>query len=390
MHEVGHTLGLMHNFRASTLYGEEQLEDPAFTREHGIAASVMDYNPVNLGLRGRPQGAFTMTRTGPYDRWALEYAYRVFPPGEEAAGLAALAGRAGEPGLTFSSDVEAGAEDLTGVDPEVNRRDLGRDALAFARRRFSISREMWQHLADQRVPGGESEVVLRRGFERAFNGTSQATRLAVKHLGGVSHVRDRAGGRDPFAPVPAARQRQALALLEEQVLAPQAFRFPAALLNRLTLSPLTSTSPDPAYRLYENVVGLHRMLLSHVLGAGVADRLVEMESRAPAGEAFPLGELYQRLLDGIWSELRTGQDIPLLRRALQRRHLELVSQLALRPPPGAPEEVRPLARATLRTLAGWLQRSTGARRSPEARSHLEDSLAQATRTLDAAVELPAN
>ena len=80
MHEVGHTLGLTHNFRASTVYTSAQLADPEFTRNNGIAGSVMEYNPVNIALAGQRQGAYQMQKLGPYDYWAIEYGYREIPP----------------------------------------------------------------------------------------------------------------------------------------------------------------------------------------------------------------------------------------------------------------------------------------------------------------------
>ena len=79
MHEVGHTLGLTHNFRASTIYTRAQLDDPEFTRTHGIAGSVMEYNAINLALQGEPQGEYVMPTLGPYDYWAIEYAYKEIP-----------------------------------------------------------------------------------------------------------------------------------------------------------------------------------------------------------------------------------------------------------------------------------------------------------------------
>jgi Met-zincin len=200
-------------------------------------------------------------------------------------------------------------------------------------------------------------------------------------------VRDHAGGRPPFALVPAARQRQALALLESEVLSPDAFKFSPALLNRLTVDPLVWRSADPAYRLYNNAVGLQNALLAHLLGPAVAERLVEMEARAPAGQSFPLGELYNRLLASVWSELRSGAPILPLRRALQREHLDLLERMALRPPPRVPEDVRSLARANLRTLVTWLRSARPARLSPEARAHIDDSLAQANRALAASLQL---
>src|SRR4029077_507327 len=61
MHEVGHTLGLTHNFRASTVFPEAQLADRDFTAEHGIAGSVMEYNAVNIALKGERQGEYHMS-----------------------------------------------------------------------------------------------------------------------------------------------------------------------------------------------------------------------------------------------------------------------------------------------------------------------------------------
>jgi hypothetical protein len=386
MHEVGHTLGLTHNFRASTAYRQEQLDDPEFTRTHGIAGSVMDYNPINLGLHNRPHGDYAMSRPGPYDEWALEYAYRPFAPDQETAALARLAARGGEPSLAYSNDTEAGEDDLLGIDPEVNRRDLGSDQLAFARRRFALSRELWQHLAEKHVSDGDSEEVVRRAFERAFGGVSQAARLSAKHVGGVIHLRDHAGGRAPFAPVAAGRQRQALALLETEVLSPDAFRFPPRLLNRLAVNGLMWNSPDPTYRLHDNVVALQRGVLAHLLGAGVAGRLVEMESRVPAPEAFHLAELYDRLQVSVWKELETGGDISPLRRSLQRLHLDLLVRLALRSSADVPEDARSLARANLRALAALLHRARRQRLGPEARAHLDDSQALVERALNAPLQ----
>ena len=76
MHEVGHTLGLKHNFKSSTAYTRAQLQDKAFTEKNGISGSVMDYNAYNIALAGERQGSFNNTTIGPYDYWAIEYAYK--------------------------------------------------------------------------------------------------------------------------------------------------------------------------------------------------------------------------------------------------------------------------------------------------------------------------
>jgi hypothetical protein len=81
-HEVGHTLGLKHNFKASTVVTRAQLQDKGFTEAKGISGSVMDYNAYNLAARGEKQGALNNTTLGPYDYWAIEYAYRQSLPAD--------------------------------------------------------------------------------------------------------------------------------------------------------------------------------------------------------------------------------------------------------------------------------------------------------------------
>ena len=84
MHEVGHALGLRHNFRGSTGVKLEQLRDAAFTRQNGISDSVMDYNGLNLPLENEAVADYNQTTLGDYDYWAIEYAYREIPPENEA------------------------------------------------------------------------------------------------------------------------------------------------------------------------------------------------------------------------------------------------------------------------------------------------------------------
>ncbi len=92
MHEVGHTLGLRHNFKGSTMLPNSQLHDTKITREKGLVGSVMDYSPVNLARKGVKQGDFFSTTLGPYDYWAIEYAYKPLS-GDEATELKKIASR---------------------------------------------------------------------------------------------------------------------------------------------------------------------------------------------------------------------------------------------------------------------------------------------------------
>ncbi|HEY5800326.1 MAG TPA: zinc-dependent metalloprotease, partial [Burkholderiaceae bacterium] len=130
-HEIGHTLGLRHNFRSSTIHTLAQLQDTGYTQKNGLAGSVMDYTPFNLAIKGEKQGEYVQSALGPYDYWAIEYAYKPIAPEQESAELARIAGRSSEPLLAYGTDEDAGGNIS---DPDVNVFDLGSDPLAYVQK----------------------------------------------------------------------------------------------------------------------------------------------------------------------------------------------------------------------------------------------------------------
>jgi hypothetical protein len=129
MHEVGHTLGLRHNFRSSRVYTDQQLSDPDFTRVNGLTGSVMEYAPINLASPGERGGIPFQLTLGPYDYWAIEYAYKPVHHDHEKAELERIAARSAEPQLAYGTD----EDNFLGIDPESLHFDLGDDVLAFAK-----------------------------------------------------------------------------------------------------------------------------------------------------------------------------------------------------------------------------------------------------------------
>ncbi len=223
MHEVGHTLGLRHNFRASTVYPLAKISDPAWSREQGISGSVMDYPPINIAVKGEAQGAYFDPTIGPYDYWAIEYAYRPLPKETEADELAQIAARgATDPLLAFSSDEES----IAGLDPDASQFDLGADPLLYLHKRILISQELWQRLQTRQLKPGESYDVLRRTFDSGFRQYARSAALTAKYVGGVHYVRDFAGTSHlPLTPVPPAKQRAALNLIATEVFSVDSFQF---------------------------------------------------------------------------------------------------------------------------------------------------------------------
>jgi hypothetical protein len=377
MHEVGHTLGLRHNFRASAVYSLKQIEDPSFSRVNGIVTSVMDYTPFNISPNGEVQGEYVMSTLGPYDYWAIEYAYREMDAASEPAQLAKMAARSVEPQLAFATDEDAGVGKLfIGIDPEVNRFDLGSDPLEYYKRRMKLSRELWDRLQNLKLAPGESYERLTRSFVSGFLQVARIAPLAAKYVGGVTTHRDRAGtGRALFEPTPAARQREALALIASDFFQADSFRFRPEFLGRLAIDQFARPA-NPDLSLSATVFGVQKALLGEMLSDPVAARLLDAPEKAPdASKVLRLSELYDTLQASIWSELKSGREISSMRRNLQREHLRIMTATLLHPAPTTPADARSLMRMNAHALAGELRAAQSKPGfSKESRAHIAESL----------------
>ena len=382
MHEVGHTLGLRHNFRASTVYTEAQLADAEFTAQNGISGSVMEYNPWNLAIKGEKQGEYQMSTLGPYDYWAIEYAYRDIPAENEAVELETIAARSNEPWLAYSTD-----EDVAyfAIDPAVNTLDLGSDPLAYAKKRLALVRELWQRTESIELKPGDSYSVLRRNFTRGLNEAGQGALYASKYIGGLTTLRDRAGsGRQPLMPVDAKKQRAALDMLAREVLSADSFNFSPAFLRRMTVSTfdiedaqeLGRAAPPLDLSIDQQVLGLQRGVLDTLMSAGIAQRLLNNAAKVDnPSEALKLSDLYATLHNAVFSELRSGKDITLFRRNLQREYVALVANALVRPSGTMPADARALMRLDAARLRGELRTASTRALSPEARAHVAEMAA---------------
>ena len=372
MHEVGHTLGLRHNFRASRVYTDAQLSDLEFTRAHGTAGSVMDYAAVNLARTGERAGTPFQRVLGPYDYWAIEYAYKPLPPAGEAAGLQQIAARSNEPLLAYGSDEDA----AYGIDPETLLWDLGSDAVSFAARRLDIARDLFKRQETRTLPADSDYSVLRRSLTYALGDVSLAVNALTRQIGGVRTLRDFPGsGRDPLEPVPAAAQRRALDLISGAVLSVHGLSVTPELQRRLApdfLDRADIPGLPTVYDVPQRLLDLQRLVLNLLMSDAVAARLLDNVGKlsAPA-QAFTLAELYSRLTNDIWSELAAGGSISGPRRELQREHALRLAVGVWRPGSAMRADARGLMRQQAQKL---LARIEAAKRS---HPHGADALTQA-------------
>src|SRR5437764_10385759 len=275
-----------------------------------------------------------MRGMGPHDYWAIQYAYKPLPPEREKEDLAKIAARSTEPQLAFGNDLDAGfGGSAEGMDPQVNRRDLGSDPLEYSERRLKLSRELWDRLQTRELKAGESYELLRRNFLLGLTQLGNASNIASKYVGGVVYVRDHAGsGREPFTPIPAERQREALRQIADGLLSIDSFRLRPEFVRRMTINQFDRFRDDagtsainPDISLTGRLLSVQRTVLDQLMSDGVATRIEEgayRESRS--GRSFRLSELYDTVQNAIWSELKSGRDISVFRRNLQREHLKRI------------------------------------------------------------------
>ena len=388
-HEVGHTIGMRHNFRASTIYTQAQISDPAFTRANGLTGSVMDYNAFNIALDKEQQGEYVMSTLGPYDYWAVEYAYKELPAASERDDLAKIAGRSNEPLLAYGTDEELFG-DLDGMDPMVNQRDVGGDPLEFAQRRIQLTRELFDRLQTRTLASGESFDVLTRNFGGGMRQLSVAYEMAAKYVGGVVYLRDQAGSnRAPLTPVAADKQRAALKLISSSLFAANGFNLKPEFVSRLTDSTLDRGYTPPIDRSLDvTLLALQTQTLDRLMSLRVAERIQNARTKLAAPEsALTLDEVYATITQSIWGDGPVLTDSTPARRALQREHARRLAAAITKPGIGAAAgDARALHRLTAKTLLARAQAAkSNTRLSAQTRAHL-DEIAD---TLDAALKAQA-
>jgi len=406
MHEVGHTLGLRHNFKGSTLLTLEQTSDPEKTRETGLAASVMDYLPANFVLKDEKQGDYFTSTLGPYDYWAIEYGYKPLE-GDTAGELSELkkiASRCAEPGLDYATDEDSGPDD---PDPLSSKYDLGKDPLQYVKRQVKLIDQLWPGLVDRMTDEGEGYERVRRAFNILLGYHTEAMYLAGRFIGGVYVHRDHKGdpnARPPCVIVEAKRQREALSLLEREVFAPDSYEFPPELYNHLAPSRWSHwgvSSPSRVdYPVHELILGWQDRVLGRLMSSTALFRLVDSELKVPAEkDAFTAAELIEGLTAAIYAETEKIRDgkytnrkpaISSLRRALQRRHVERLSDLAMGNTP-APEDCQTLAYAELEALEARIKEVLARRAQLDTytRAHLQETAVRIRKVLDARLQLAA-
>ncbi|WP_423598193.1 zinc-dependent metalloprotease [Roseateles sp. MS654] len=379
MHEVGHTLGLKHNFKASTQVTQAQLKDKAWTDANGLSASVMDYNAYNIPLQGEAPTTYNNTTLGAYDYWAIEYAYKQVPKEQEEAELRRIASQNLQPGHAYADDTDAGGfGPFDGMDPTANRFDLGDDPMAYFRKRLKLTQELWTRVQNRTPESTDDPLRQRRQLANGFAQLARASDLVGKYVGGMYTHRDVPGASvAAMKPVDPAKQREALRFLAQGIFSADSFRFKPEFMTSITTDYVEFMRAG-FVNIPAAVSRVQLGALDRLLQAQTAIRLMELPNYVPASQRkglISINEVYGTLQSSIWSELKTGAEIDPLRRNLQREYLRRLQANLTKG--GAASGQFADAYAVLRYHAVQLQgelRAAQGKGSIETRAHVAESL----------------
>lgn len=280
LHEMGHTLGLNHNMKASQMLSPAQLNNKELTRKIGLTASVMDYPAVNVALDKSKQGDYFTTRPGPYDLWAIQFGYSSWngTEKEENERLLRLLSNSSDSLLIFGNDADDMRGIGRGIDPRININDMSSDALTFANDRMILANRLINGLKLRYTKEGESYHELKQAFNIAQGEYFNQLSVVSRYVGGV-YV-DRAfvgqkGATKPLIPVSLAEQKRAMAILTNFAFSKDAFKtqhdLAAYLQTQRRGFNFFGNNEDP--KIHEKILNNQESLLMHLLNNTTLKRM---------------------------------------------------------------------------------------------------------------------
>ena len=380
LHEVGHTLGLNHNMRASQLHQPAQAYDPEVTQ--GIlAGSVMDYPAINFTPAGQPSGDFYTEKPGPYDDWVIDYGYSPALADEaaEAARLEAILARSTEPALAFGNDADDMRAPGRHIDPRVNIFDMSGDAVAYAEDRFALVRDTAPKLLGKLLGPGRSHNDLLLGTNVLMVEWTRQANVVSRYIGGVQVERTlvgQPGYTQPFTPVAEAQQRAAMLALTNNLFAPDAMAHMQPLYAYLQRQrrgfAMFGNNEDP--QLHDMLLSAQQGVLDHVLHKNVLKRISDT---ALYGNTYTLEAVMADLSDAVFSADRKAS-VNSFRRNLQVEYVDrLIAVAGLEKSSAYDHLAQAAALYELKRIHGWSKSSRGDQATKVHRAYLRDRLDRA-------------
>lgn len=321
MHEVGHTLGLNHNMKASQLFSRAQLNDADFIRGKCLTASVMDYAALNITKDRSKQGQYDDVAVGPYDIWAVKLGYQPFANENERL---ALLNESTKPEHIFGNDADDMRSPGKAIDPRVNVSDQSNEQIEWSIDRMELSDNLLLNAKTNFLKEGDFYEELKRVYFILTGQKSSAANTISRFIGGV--YIDRAavgqnGATQPYTPVSLEDQKKAMNALKKYVFAADAFDAPNELYNYLASQRrgFNFRSPEDP-KIHNQVLGYQKRVLSHLLHYNTLQRITDSELY---GNTYKLASMMTDLNNAIFKTDIYGS-VNSFRQNLQLEYTEML------------------------------------------------------------------
>ncbi len=380
MHETGHNLGLQHNFIGSMAYSARDLQDKNFTSHNGTTSTVMEYAALNLWPRGTSQGYYFPRGLGPYDYYAIEYAYGLIPEvptiAAELPWLQRLASKWSDPRYRYASDEDVSWNDGHAADPRIEQGDLTDDPLAWCGVQAAMFHRELGSLNRFFPQSGSAYEDERNAFTWIYRRMTGCAGEAAHFIGGQYLSRAHRGdprAAAPIIPVPLATQRRAFDWLNRFVFSDSAFAVPPGVLNKLGYSewagygyvswnnygnlPAWAYDPPAQHDVpIVDIVGRTQTGVINYLFLPAVLRRIDQNPLEAMKTTLSMPDLFNWMNASIFGELvSSSKNISLFRRNLQLAYTTKLVALATHAPAGTPGDAQALARTSLRKIHGQLQ-----------------------------------
>ncbi len=327
MHEMGHTMGLMHNMKASQLWNPTQAHNTELTRKHGLIASVMEYPAVNLANDKAKQGDYFTTRPGPYDLWAITYGYSqgLDDAAAEEKRLTEILNKSTDSTLIFGNDADDMRSPGKGIDPRVNVNDFSNDAIGYSIDRIKLVNKMLPTLPARYTAIGKSNQELKQAFGISLSEIMNAANTMSRYVGGV-YVDRNMQGKQAFTPVSLADQKRAMNALSQYIFNPKAFDAANGLYQNLQSQRrgfnFFGAPDDP--KIHDRVLMIQGNVLAHLLASTTLERITDSRLY---GNKYSVVDMMTDLTNACFKEDLAGA-VNTFRQNLQIDYVQSLAQIA--------------------------------------------------------------
>ncbi|MGF1670617.1 MAG: zinc-dependent metalloprotease [Balneolaceae bacterium] len=374
-HEVGHTLGLPHNWGSSYAYPVDSLRSPTFTDNHGTAPSIMDYARFNYIAQPGDGVTNFLPRVGEYDKWAVKWGYTWFgdTPVEEQEKILHewTVERADDPRFFY------GRQTGSRIDPRSQNEDLGDDAMKASSYGLANLQVITDNLIEWIQQDGEFFDDLDELYGQILAQWSRYMGHVSQNIGGVYENHKTFDQEGPvYAVVEKENQKRAMDFLSRHAFSPPTWAVNDEILNRINQADFIDSFRGRQVAVLNNLLDPQRLA-----------RLIEYELRAE--NTYTPFEFMDDLRGSIWSELRNNSSIGVYSRNLQRAYIERMEFLMTEELPSIPSafrqffgftsinvsqsDIRPIVREQLETLLRDVRRAESRVNDRSTKVHLADA-----------------